>query len=243
MTTLQAGISSTALWPADWSQFIPDLLSSAAIGAAVGLVIYLWEQRSQRKQAQALAIASWRVARSTVAVSMPDPAPNDPPTDPRHNDRFEAIAAAIDGLPVAVWADAAPSNAELSLARELAIELPIYAECGQRLVETVKIALVDAGHTSFFSPDTDYLVDATLRSRTPAGAAINDMTGPFIRALGGGDQTSKYDALNQTAREAAGYGPLQQAGMDFNAAYERIAGLYNDLRALLRPTLLREGTA
>ncbi|MBT2518067.1 hypothetical protein J7E29_11525 [Streptomyces sp. ISL-90] len=236
--TVATTLKGEPAWPADWSQFIPDLVSSALIGLAVGVSLYLWQKGSERRQAEAFALASWRTARSRVAVSVAPEAFPSAPADPRDGGPFRAFRRAIDGLPLAEWASASPRNVELRLLSTLAESLPFFEEAGSELVKEVSVELIAAdGAYLFPSDDKKYVIDATLRELGPSGSFGSSLTGIVMGALVGESAVRKYEDLDAKARTVSQSGRVRAAHARYAESYKRVRDLYNELRASLRPAV------
>jgi hypothetical protein len=220
-------------WPADWSQFLPDLVSSAIVGVAIGIVFYLWQKRSEEHQAERLALAAWSTVRSRIIVGLTLEVPERPWLDHRLENPFSDLAAATDGLPLAQWSDAASSNRELQLLKSIATELPLLAHAGQELFRSVDVALMTIDPSSVFSTDRDYLRSATMRALSEDGDSVG-FAGSFMAAFGAGSQ-EKYDHLDDIARQAAQSKRSLSKFADYFGLYTEIRRQYVLLRGIVRP--------
>ena len=214
-----------SIWPANWSQFVPDLVSSAVIGFVVGFAIYRWQKRSESRQAELATLASWSVSRSRVTVAISEDAPKRAPLDPKRDNPFLAVQTVLEVLPVAIWSASAPKNRELQLVNVIAIDLPFFEEAAAKLVSVVDTALILIDSSSLFSPDSDYLRDATLRTLGGMGSEMSSFMGIFANFLGGKDETDRYLKLNATAKEASETEAVVTANAHYYEVYERLAEL------------------
>lgn len=221
------------LWPADWSQFVPDLLSSAIIGVAIGVVFFLWQKRSEKRHAERLALASWSTVRSRIVVGVAADLPEQPSLNHQLKNPFAELAAATDGLPLAQWSNAAPTERALQLLTSIATELPLFADSRKRLLSSVDVAImtIDAGF--LLSTDKDYLRDATMRALSEDDDSVG-FAGAFMAAAGVGSQ-EQYDRLDAIASEAAQDESSRSVYADHVSLYQKIRSQYMELRGLVRP--------
>ncbi len=82
-------------WPADWSQFVPDLITGAigaiVFGVIAGLILSWRERRADKQHREDLAVAHWTALRGGVAWAMQDPFSFD-------FDDLDAFASQVDAL-------------------------------------------------------------------------------------------------------------------------------------------------
>lgn len=122
------------IWPPDWSQFIPDAIGAIITGAIIGFVLWRIETRAEAGRARIEAEARWKINRAGLGPLMR------PELDSRtHGNvdeyprQWEVFLSALDS-DVVVWANDAPKNAELQMARAMLVDLPLI----ERLVSEVK---------------------------------------------------------------------------------------------------------
>ncbi|MFK3672438.1 hypothetical protein ACI2IX_19905 [Leifsonia aquatica] len=242
MTTMPA-LSGAPLWPADWSQLVPDLLSSVILGGLIAVLLAIWERRANKRQAGAIALASWAVARSRVVVAVSNPAPTIEGVTRSGSlgHSFADVAAAIEGLPLATWHSAAIANAEISWANALATDLPLLDGAQRRLLAMIDASLL-LGNTAFLmypEEEKEPYRRATLRRLAPE----EDDPEMLERALAGAlnMRTEKwFDRLALIATDAARDADVKSAYKEWATIYGRVHDTYSRLRAEMHPASATE---
>lgn len=223
------------IWPSDWSQFVPDLVSSAVIGLLVGLALYFWQKRSERRQAETLALASWAVVRSRVKVALAEEARSGPPVIPGSYSPFAAFITAVDELPVSDWSHHARSNEELALTSRILTDLPLFIEAGEDLDRAVGAAVVGLQPGLVLSPDFDYARRAVLNALDgKRGEAMNSVASALESALTGGGREKRLAELEILAQRASRDDRVLRMRKLYEEAFVRVAAPYNELRGLVR---------
>lgn len=143
--------SGAPIWPADWSQFIPDLLSgfivSAIVGVAVGIALWRWQAGAEQRQEKRGAESNWAVARSELGHALSEPFTRDVEAWIfNHAAQTDDLVEAGGKLPIGQWADASPENRELVLMRLLMIDAPVLRRLAGELHSLIEDEVVARGH-------------------------------------------------------------------------------------------------
>lgn len=126
---ISAGV---ALWPPDWSQFVPDLINTAVVGLLVGIGLWIIQTKTSKAERRKLAESIWRHHRAVVlnAASRPLARTEDLRFwEPQVQDVLKA-AKPID---IVTLSDALPDNPEVRAVAHLVREQPILARAQQEL--------------------------------------------------------------------------------------------------------------
>ncbi|MBO1737787.1 hypothetical protein [Leifsonia sp. TF02-11] len=238
--TLIAAPTGSPAWPADWSQFVPDLLSSAIIGLAIGIFLYLWQRTAEQRQARSFAKASWSVARSRVVVAVAKEVMTPPWLSHTMDDPFAELWAALDGLPVAQWQAAAPDLEELRLASEIATKLPLLHAAGRKLLSDVNVALMRDDWGRLMSPDRADYQDEVLR-RLRDGVESEGFANTMMQALGFLTEEKSAD-IAAKAKAAAEQEALQKSYGNYLGLFSEIRASYMKLRSLMHVDAEQSGS-
>jgi hypothetical protein len=208
------------IWPADWSQFVPDTLSALFIGVLVGVVLFRWQRSIETRAEERIALSSWKLARTSFAVAM-SKAWN-PTAGARILDEITKQTIGLRELgrssDVAVWADAVPKNVELRTITTLLRDLDRLEVTAAELYSLITV-------TACFDKIRHEV------SQQVVGTACT-------LAIGG------YDPANIFSSHIEPFVPLAQEVIDdetvvdrvseFRELHGRVRTNYTDLRALLR---------
>gem|GEM_PF-6681165 len=236
-------LSGAPLWPADWSQFVPDLVSSVVLGGLIAVLLAIWERRANKRQAGAIALASWAVARSRVVVAVSNLAPTVEGVtrsgSPGHS--FGDVAAAIEGLPLATWHSAAVAKAEIGWANALATDLPLLDGAQRRLLAAIDRALL-LGNTALLTYPEEEKAPyrrATLRRLAPDEDGREMLERALTVTLG--TRTEKwFDRLTLIATDAARDSDVKSTYAEWATIYCRVHDSYTRLRAEMHPASATE---
>jgi hypothetical protein len=213
-------VAGAAIWPADWSQFIPDtlsaLLTGAVVGTIVGIILYRWQRDSEARSERRIALASWRVARATFALSLS--ASWNPQAGasslPQVMDAVAPVRALGPKHDIPVWAEAAPDNVELQSMAQLLIDIErlqgTVTELHQSIAQSVSRQGVQGGFERIFME-----VAAAL------AMGFDDSTQVL------GLDVSQYVEVSRKAIDDAEVAPRVAT---FRVAYERVRKNYSTLR-------------
>jgi hypothetical protein len=145
---------AVAIWPADWSQFVPDAILTVATGVVVGVLLWLWQTNAERRTAVQAAESNWEIARPHF-MSVVDP------LTPTVDDGYLVLAVArLDPLieegkryPIGSWAKTAPKNRELATLREILIDAPNLQRLAAELSRHFEREIVRLGEAPAWSTD------------------------------------------------------------------------------------------
>lgn len=116
-----------ALWPPDWSQFIPDAILTVITGLGLGLLLYLIQRTAETRAVRRFARNSWRLSRTTVGAAVAIPInheENGVDLLVFVNYYFSPVLEAGQKLDVAEWSDALSDDKELKALAALLEDIP-----------------------------------------------------------------------------------------------------------------------
>lgn len=131
-------MDSTAIWPADWSQFLPDLVNTAVVGALVGLGLWLVQSQAAKRERREFAERTWAHARPRI-IGEARPLKRTMHLDFWKGDADRVIAAAV-GVDVVALGDALPDNAEVSALALIQREYPHLDRLTSALESAIRYA-------------------------------------------------------------------------------------------------------
>jgi hypothetical protein len=207
--------------PADWSQFLPDVLSgfvvSIPVGVLVGVALWRWQKGAEERRAARVANAEWQQARAVIAMSLTRPLVHtaNGANLPRFASALDPLLETTKLLRVGEWAEAAPGNKELAAIAALHIDGWTLKRWATALDEDMAIALtrhgnVQAGYTSRF---VEWASAAVLEISDP-GEYVND----------------PQDQLREQAEKMLNYPDIAQDVAAFQKKLQDVAANYKYLR-------------
>lgn len=223
MSSIDVSLPAGELVPPDWSQFIPDTISSlatsAVVGLIVGLLLWRWQTGSERRVLRRIALADWKTKRPRVGNAVAPVVNRGISSDnlPLHVSFYNDVLKEGQSMPIGEWTDAAPDSEELRAFAGLVVDLPTLMRFATDLTQMIDRALlrdglVMEGHQT---PFARWTFAAVLEVPDP-GRAVGDTHDQYgqigATVLAFPDVAAKVDEFRSLLAKVEGnYTKLQSA--------------------------------
>ncbi|WP_372469212.1 hypothetical protein ACCO44_08150 [Microbacterium maritypicum] len=128
-----------AWWPADWSQFLPDLVNTAVVGALVGVGLWVVQTQATKRERRLLAERQWNHVRPLIHATA------HPMTREAElafwREGAWAVRDAVRRLDLVMLTDALPDNDEIAALATLDRDYPELDHLTMSLSNTVYSAI------------------------------------------------------------------------------------------------------
>ncbi|SBS71838.1 hypothetical protein [uncultured Microbacterium sp.] len=132
--------ANLAWWPADWSQFLPDFINTAIVGALVGIGLWIMQTVVAKRERRRLAESAWAHAQPLIRTAVSVPMERTAQID-FFMQYVENVLSSAKGMDLIAWRDALPENTEIAALESLVREAPALKHAMNDLSASVREAV------------------------------------------------------------------------------------------------------